>query len=765
MKKVIIVFGTVIVCYFQSQAQLPQLGKASNREVIAAMTLEEKALLVNGIQIGIVDSSQKKLIQKTKELVLGAAGNTIPITRLGITPTVLSDGPAGLHINPKRSKSDDTYYCTGFPVATLLAATWNQDLVQNVGAAMGKETLEYGADVLLAPGMNIQRNPLCGRNFEYYSEDPLLAGKTAAAFVKGVQSQGVGTSIKHFACNNQETNRYKTTAIVSQRALREIYLKNFEIAVKESNPWTVMTSYNKLNGRYTSENPILINGILRNEWGFKGMVMSDWHAGSNPIDQMLAGNDLIQPGRRKDYDTILAYLKSGILPVSVVDNNIDRILNMIQKTPRFKGYIHSNKPDLKAHALVTRQSATEGLVLLKNEMNTLPLKGSLTNIALFGVASYNLFSAGGTGSGDVHKEYIVNLKQGLVNANVALEPNIQAAYNKYWGDSSTTINTHNSKVKWDERRYHLSEMNINDNDLMATVTNSDIAIITIGRNSGEGYDRKIKYDFILTDDETKLVSDVCNAFHKAGKKVVVILNICGVIETASWKNLPDAILVAWQPGQEGGNSIVDVLKGIENPSGKLPITFPIQYEDVPSAKNFPSDYATEVNGSKDKKRNFDDTKYDEGIYVGYRHYCTVGQPVSYPFGYGLSYTSFAFSKLQVRQQGDDVVANVTITNTGKRAGKEVAELYITAPNGKLDKPALELKAFAKTKLLQPKESQTVELLFNKRNLASFDESLNAWVADKGNYKISVGASVADIRAKADYMLDKDWKEKVEGIVK
>ena len=761
MKKVIIVLGTVIGCYFQSQAQLPQLGKASNSEVIAAMTLEEKVQFVEGVEIGGIDEEKKKLIKELRAIVPGAGGNCFPIPRLGITPMVFTDGPAGVHINSKRPNTPGTFFCTAFPTSTLLASTWNLELMQFVGTAFGNEELEYGGDVLLAPGMNIHRNPLCGRNFEYYSEDPLLAGKMAAAFVKGVQSQGVGASIKHFACNNQETNRRKDNVIVSQRALREIYLKGFEIAVKESNPWTVMTSYNKLNGLYTSENPVLISTILRKEWGFKGMVMSDWNGGTNAVAQMLAGNDMIQPGERKRYDSILAALKSGALPVAVIDSNISRILDLVQKTPRFKGVIRSNKPDLKAHAVITRKSATEGLVLLKNENNILPFNNSIKNIALLGVCSYDLFTAGGTGSGNVNKAYVVNLQQGLSNAGYSLETTIKSGYAKYMNDSFPRVKSYNDSVHG-KPHLTLTEWIPTENELKASTTTANVALITIGRNAGENYDRKIKYDFLLTDDEKSLIINTCNTFHQAGKKVVVLLNITGVIETASWKDLPDAILTAWQPGQEGGNSVVDVLKGAENPSGKLTMTFPINYEDVPSAKNFPSDYATEVNGSKDKKRNFDYTRYEEGIYVGYRHYSTVGKPVSYPFGYGLSYTSFAFSKLQVRQYGDDVVATVTITNTGKRAGKEVAELYITAPKGKLDKPALELKAFAKTKLLQPKESQTVEMIFNKRNLASFDESLNAWVTDKGNYTISVGSSVADIRAKADYMVEKDWEEKVEG---
>jgi len=764
MKKVIILLGTVIGFYPQSNAQLPQLGKASNSEVIAAMTLEEKAQFVSGVVMGGTDSANEQLIKQLKSIVPGAGGNCFPIPRLGITPMVFTDGPAGVHINSKRPNTEGTFFCTAFPTSTLLASTWNQELVQYVGTAFGNEELEYGGDVLLAPAMNIHRNPLCGRNFEYYSEDPLLAGKMAAAFVKGVQSQGVGATLKHFACNNQEINRRKDNAIVSQRALREIYLKGFEIAVKESNPWTVMTSYNKLNGLYTSENPVLIQTILRKEWGFKGMVMSDWNGGSNAVAQMLAGNDMIQPGERKRYDSILSALKSGALPVSVIDSNINRILDLVKKTPRFKGVARSNKPDLKAHAAIARKSATEGLVLLKNDKKTLPFDNKIKNIALFGVSSYDLFSAGGTGSGNVNKAYVVNLQQGFTNAGYSLESTIKLDYSKYMGDSMPKVKSYNDTVHG-KPLYHLAEWVPNENDLKAASKNADVALITIGRNAGENYDRKVKNDFLLTDEERSIITNVSNTFHQAGKKVVVLLNITGVIETASWKDLPDAILTAWQPGQEGGNSVVDVLKGAENPSGKLPMTFPVKYEDVPSAKNFPSDYATEINVSNDKKRNVDYTNYKEGIYVGYRHYSTVGKAVSYPFGFGLSYTNFSCSNLQLKQQGDDIVADITITNTGKKAGKEVAELYVTAPKSKIDKPALELKAFAKTKLLQAGESQTVELIFNKSNLASFDESLNSWIIDKGNYTILVGASVEDIRDKAVFKLEEGWEEKVEGIVK
>lgn len=741
-----LVAGTLASCGTEN----PKLGKASLDEVVNAMTLEEKAHLIIGTGMAGF-SGDSAVIGETRKLVPGAAGTTYPIERLGIPAVVLADGPAGLRINPTREGDTATYYCTHFPIGTLLASTWNQELVESVGKAIGNEVLEYGADVLLAPALNIHRNPLCGRNFEYYSEDPLVSGKIAAAYVRGVQSNGVGTSIKHFAVNNQETNRMSNDAQVSPRALREIYLKGFEIAVKEAEPWTVMSSYNYVNGTYTSESKDLQTTLLRDEWGFKGMVMTDWFGGSDVVAQMNAGNDMLQPGLQKQYDSLIVAAKSGVLDDAVLSRNVKRILEMIMKTPRFKGYKYSNKPDLKAHAAVTRQSATEGMVLLKNDNNALPLASTVKNIALFGCTSYD-FVAGGTGSGNVNRAYTVSLLEGLSNAGYTVDDNLKSVYEKYLVAEKERLAKEKKGLFMPDKRP--DEMSLTPAMVNEQVGKSDMALITIGRTSGEFLDRNVA-DFNLSQAETQMVQTVTRAFHAAGKKVIVVLNIGGVIETASWKNLPDAILCAWQAGQEGGNSVADVLKGNASPSGKLTMTFPLSFADAASSKNFPVDMNASIDlvnkgERKHDVKNVDYTNYEEDIYVGYRYFDSFGKNVSYPFGYGLSYTTFEYTNPAIMSENGTYTVTVNVKNIGKCAGKEVVQLYVSAPNNKeMNKPVKELKAFAKTKELKPGESELVTMTVVAADLASFDIATSSWVVDAGKYEFLIGASSRDIRAKLE----------------
>ena len=786
MKKTMAIISgvTAVVCGCTSGNNVS--GNINREEVISSLSLEDKAHFVIGTGMDGV-TGDDAVIGSTKSIVPGAAGTTYALDSLGIPAIVLADGPAGLRIDATREGDDQTYYCTHFPIGTLLASMWNTQLVRQVGTAMGQEAKEYGADVLLAPALNIMRNPLCGRNFEYYSEDPVVAGKTASAYIQGVQANGVGTSIKHFAANSQETNRMKTDAHISQRALREIYLKGFEIAIKESKPWTVMTSYNYVNGVYTSESRELNTTVLRDEWGYEGTVMSDWYGGKDGALQMWAGNDMLQPGRQSQFDSIVAAVKSGRLAEADLDRNMGRILSLIEKTPRYQGYPYSNKPDLKAHAEVTRQSAAEGMVLMKNnptpclaaldqrslategtqEENpspagegsicTLPFSSDIKRVALYGTTSYE-FIAGGTGSGNVNHAYVVSLLDGLKNGGYAVDEGLRTAYGQYWADYKEQLKKQAKEANGQEAlvRQFLgdplpAEKLFSLDELKAQAAAADVAILTIGRVSGEFFDRSVA-DFSLSDSERQLLEQVCAVYHEAGKSVVVLLNIGGVIETNSWKHLPDAILCAWQAGQEGGNSVVDVLSGKQVPSGKFTMTWPVRLEDVASSKNFPMDQKQELDlynrdASSAGVRNVDFTDYEEDIYVGYRYFDAFDVPVSYPFGFGLSYTTFEYGDAKMQQTDDAFEVSVTVTNTGKREGKEVVQLYVAAPDSKAaNKPVKELKAFAKTRLLQPGESETVRMTVPATDLASFDEAASAWVVAEGEYQFLVGASSQDVKA-------------------
>lgn len=744
----------------------PQLGTDPIDDVIAAMTLEEKAAFVVGtermkvtppdrapgmpVREPFSDELKAKLAQckdsaeaydmmiatsLVQGKVAGSAGQHYALPRLGIEPIVYADGPAGLRIDPVRKDEPGEFYCTAFPVGATLAASWDVDLVKEVTTAMGNEVLEYGADVLLAPAINIHRTPLCGRNFEYYSEDPVLAGKIASAYIQGIQSNGVGVSLKHFAVNNQETCRNGVDARLSERALREIYLKGFEIAVKEADPWTIMSSYNKVNGTLASENHHLLTEILRDDWGFGGFVMTDWWAEENGARQIAAGNDLQMPGTVRQLDDIINGVKDGSLDEKLLDESVRRIMKVMLRCPTYHHYAYSNQPDLEAHAKVTRQAATDGMVLLKNDAKTLPLKSqpSTLNIkvALFGTASYDLL-VGGSGSGNVNRNYKVSLDEGLKNAGVQLDETLAKTYSDY---------TDAELAKQPKENFWTipvaPEMPLSKQQVKAALAQSDIAIMTLSRMAGEGGDRKeVKGDYLLSDLELANLRLVCSEAHAVGKKVVLILNMGNIIDLAPVVDLPDAILHAWMGGQEMGNSLADVLTGKVNPSGKLPMTWAMKYSDYSSAKNFP-----ESDGDASYAR------YEEDVMVGYRHFTTQGIKVLYPFGYGLSYTTFEYDDMQVKKQGDAYEVTVTIKNTGNVAGREVAQLYVGKPKAEgYLMPAQELKAFAKTSLLQPGESQQLTLTIKREDLSTWIEDNNEWGILSGEYRLMVAANANDVKA-------------------
>jgi len=750
-------FGSPTLATAQT-AGPPQLGKASLKEVLAALTTAEKVKLVvgmgfypSGFPAGMLppgDPGDKDVPEK----VPGAAGRSHAIARLGIPSLTLSDGPAGVRIDAIRGRdSSRTFYATAFPVATLLASTWDTAMVRRVGVAFGSEVRDFGIDVLLAPGMNIHRNPLGGRNFEYYAEDPVVAGNVAAAFVNGVESNGVGTSIKHFALNNQEFNRMQLNSHVSERALREIYLKGFQLAVRKSQPWTVMSSYNKINGTYTSESPDLLTSLLRQEWDFKGLVMTDWYGGHDPVAQLKAGNDLLMPGTAAQTQAILAALKSGQLTPAQLDVNVTRVLELVLKSPAFKGYKYSSQPALKANAAVARQAAAEGMVLLRNEAQTLPLAAG-RQLALFGNTSYSLI-AGGTGSGDVNRAYTISLAQGLSGAGYTVSSAPSQAYAQYLQAEKAKLP---KKKGFFDPLPVIAELMPNAAMLAQQAQLTDVAIVTLGRSAGEGGDRQVANDFDLTAAEQALLKQVSTAFHAQGKKVVVIINTGGVVEVASWRAQADAILLAWQPGQEGGHALADVLSGQVAPSGKLATTFPVAYQDVPYATDFPGKALASAGADNSVMGKPSENTYAEGIYVGYRYYNTFKVKPAYEFGYGLSYTTFTYGKLQLSAPtlAGKLTASLKVTNSGPVAGKEAVQLYVHAPTSALAKPESELRAFAKTGLLAPGQSQTLTFTLTATDLASYNTAAEAWQTDAGTYTARAGASSLDIRQTATFTVPK-----------
>lgn len=670
-------------------------------EIVRKLTLREKTRLVVGAGYGSLLSGFA--IPFCKGNVLGAAGETNDIKRLGIRPLVLSDGPAGLRLRKTRT--------TAFPIGSLLACSWDTAYVASVGMAMGREAVEHGVDVVLAPGMNLMRNPLCGRNFEYFSEDPLLTGRMAAAVVRGIQSQGVGACAKHFAANNQETNRKHNDSRIDSLTLRELYLKPFEIVVREAKPWTVMSSYNLLNGELTQQSHWLLTDVLRKEWGYDGLVMTDWTGKRNTTAQLHAGNDLIMPGLKRQRWQLKRAVKRGELSEKELDEAVGRVLRLGKLTAEAKD--KEDTSDSTQNDICRR--ASEGMVLLENRDGTLPFSLTGKRIALFGATSYEMI-VGGTGSGHVNvsAEDIIDLPEALEAGGAVLDGELASQYHRYIRKRSSRypstfyLNRFLGKGGLKEKKMDVGVIE-------QCSERTDLAIITLGRQAGEGKDRQLKDDFLLTEAERQLLQDVTHVYHNVGKRVVVILNVGGVIETASWKHLPDAILLAWLPGQWGGASIADILTGRVNPSGHLCMTWPVHYEDHPSAAHFPEGGKDGGKDNEGKKCNIDYTCYEEGMNVGYRYFHDQNVPVSYPFGYGLSYTDFHLGDPVVSVDAEgNLEAVVEVANEGRCEGKDVVQLYGKAPN-----LPTQLLTFAKTPLLKPGEHVSIRL------------SLPSWLMPRG----------------------------------
>ncbi len=713
-------------------------------QMVAKMSTSDKISVVSGP--GYSDSDA--VINLSND-VSGVAGyiNGVSNDSLQIPATKLSDGPAGLRIDETRDGDDGTYYATAWPIGSTLASSWDKDLVEQVGAGQGNEALEYGVDIILAPGMNIQRNPLNGRNFEYYSEDPLLSGRMAGAMVTGMQSEGVGATIKHFFGNVSETNRYYVDDIGEPRTFREIYLRGFQIAADEAEPMAIMTSYNLVNGTYVNQRYDALRSILRDEWGYDGLVMSDWYAGNiyqmneaveidedSALKQQNAGNNLIEPGDASD--ALQTAYDAGELTDDVLDENVVDILTQVQQTPSYKGYSYSDDPDLDTHAELARQAAAESTILLKNSDSALPITAG-KKVAAFGVNQINTYK-GGTGSGDVNAAYTVNIIDGLED-QFEVDSALASYYVTYFEENQVEETVfYNTVITCEEAA-------VTDNEELSTLlesaaTDDDAAIISFGRQSGEGADRESgRGDYLLSENELDMLTQVAEAFHAQDKKVVVVLNVAGIIDTSEWEDLVDAIVLPYMGGQEAGNAIADVLSGEVNPSGKLAQTIPNAYDDVPSADTFEG-----IDNNDDGV--IDETDLNEGIYVGYRYYTSFDVDVAYPFGYGLSYTTFDYGQPTITantlSSGADgsISFSATITNSGSVAGKEAAELYISAPEVKLKKPTIELKDFAKTSELAAGASETLSFNVPASILASFDQDNNQWIIEPGSYKVYVAPS-------------------------
>lgn len=769
--------------------------EAQALDIVSKLTTEEKLKLVIGPGFFSAPDNLKASVAGTVGYVNGVLNTE---TGVDVAATKLMDGPAGVRITPTIAGDPDTYYATNFPSGTVLASTWNTDLVNEVATAAGEEGKEYGVDIWLAPGMNIQRHPLAGRNFEYFSEDPLVSGMMGAAVVNGAQSQGVGTTIKHYVANNSETNRRTANTVITPRALREIYMRGFQYTVEHAQPWAMMSSYNSVNGENTGERFDIMTTVARDEWGFNGFIMSDWWAGWNPVAMLEAGVDVIEPGGQwrfghsDDWNPYLveAY-ERGELTDEVLDRNIVRILKTVLKTPSALGYDFSRKPDLAAHAAVALKAAEEGIVMLKND-SALPLQTTQT-IASFGTGQYGTLPVGG-GSGSVNAAHIVSINEGLKAEGFTLQPDLDLIYEGAFNSAALEGSIDHDASTFNQDKYCeggsgagetnlgglfavCREMTLTTDQINAAVTASNAAVITITRNTAEGTENPESTDelinpmsegYYLNAVELSLIERVSTVARSQSKPVIVILNVGNSIDTAAWRDQVDGILVTYLPGQEAGTAVANIISGEVNPSGKLAQTFPMSLTQVSSYSNdegsFPGMYidGNQYNAGPDDvpELNYDDQVladddhrdfnqyYDDDIYVGYRYNTTFNVTPAYAFGFGLSYTAFDFTNSTLvantlNRHDDDqgiVTIKTTVNNTGDVAGKQVVQAYVHAPAGALAKPQIELKAFAKTGLIAAGGSEVVSMTIPAKDLASFNPTLNQWVVEPGSYSIYVSAS-------------------------
>ncbi|HET7802284.1 MAG TPA: glycoside hydrolase family 3 C-terminal domain-containing protein [Humibacillus xanthopallidus] len=663
-------------------------------EVVARLTLEEKASLTSGSSFWFTQG----------------------VARAGIPEVMLTDGPHG--VRKQRGGADhvglaDSEPATCFPPAVALGSTFDPDLLARVGAALGEEAAAQGVGVLLGPGINIKRSPLCGRNFEYLSEDPVVSGVLGAALVRGLQSQGVGASLKHFAANNQEADRMRVSADVDERPLREIYLRGFQRVVTEAGPWTLMCSYNKINGTYASQNRWLLTDVLRDEWGFRGLVMSDWGAVDDRVAGVAAGLDLEMPSSEGRTDAeIVAAVRAGSLDEAVLDVAAARVVDLVQKTLRRDGHASSGSAhevadgyDVDAHHALAREVAARSVVLLEND-GILPLAPSTRVAAIGAFAAQPRYQ--GAGSSLINPTRLDTALDGL--REHAAEGAVTYAAGFLLGEAHSSSPTADELVR----------------EAVAVAAASEVAVVFLGLPAeleSEGYDRA---DIELPVEQLALLDAVADA----NPRVVVVLSNGGVVRVGDVTKRSAAVVEAWLLGQAGGTAVADVLYGAVNPSGRLAETIPHRLQDSPAYLDFPGEHGH--------------VRYGEGLFVGYRWYDARDVDIAHPFGHGLSYTTFEYSELSVTPDAEGLEVSVTVTNTGERDGREVVQVYTGLASSEVARPRRELKAFASVALAAG-ESRVVELRVGRADLACWDIRSGAWVVEGGSYAVEVGASSRDIR--------------------